>query len=430
MAVAVKTTPEMTARDPRQLLLLGSLLGTAYVLFSFWLIFSGLPMLWRVLEVDKIFNEFLASALLLLVTVPVVFGLVLLGKRLEGPHPTPGVRAGSFIGAFTLFLLLLLTVGIGNNWLEPSDMSPVVGTVVTWGVVGGGLLFLWFWIFRKPGFLDWLVRAEENGWFHAASYKPNQGLRVRRGTVIGLLLVGFCGIYTLISHRMLSSAGWELRLPFSRQLLLEKPGEFVEPKTQNEIVTAVEQAKQRKEIKELKLLRGGEYITPRTADEIVLAVKQAQERGEIKDLKLQKPPDYVVAQTDEEMKQAVQQSRARESREWYYQMRTLPLMFNVNIVLPLLFGLAVGWFSWRVVNWPNFADFLIATEAEMNKVSWTTRKRLFQDTVVVLVTVLLLTVFLFIVDILWIKILSNPLLKVLEIDVQAERQRQSGPTPW
>ena len=33
--------------------------------------------------------------------------------------------------------------------------------------------------------------------------------------------------------------------------------------------------------------------------------------------------------------------------------------------------LAVGlWFSFRLVNMPPFADFLIAVEAEMNKVSW------------------------------------------------------------
>ena len=41
----------------------------------------------------------------------------------------------------------------------------------------------------------------------------------------------------------------------------------------------------------------------------------------------------------------------------------------------------------------------IATEAEINKVSWTTRKRLIQDTTVVLVTVFLFTLFLFVVDI-------------------------------
>ena len=28
--------------------------------------------------------------------------------------------------------------------------------------------------------------------------------------------------------------------------------------------------------------------------------------------------------------------------------------------------LLVIWFSWRLVNWPTFADFLIATEAEIN----------------------------------------------------------------
>ena len=50
------------------------------------------------------------------------------------------------------------------------------------------------------------------------------------------------------------------------------------------------------------------------------------------------------------------------------------------------------WRAWRgMVNFPAFADFLIATEAEMNKVSWTTRKRLVQDTIVVLTTVVLMT---------------------------------------
>jgi preprotein translocase SecE subunit len=92
--------------------------------------------------------------------------------------------------------------------------------------------------------------------------------------------------------------------------------------------------------------------------------------------------------------------------------------------------LVAGWISWRIVNWPVFADFLIATEAEMNKVSWTTRKRLYQDTIVVLVTVVLFTLFLFVVDILWIKILSNPVLRVLDINPLEERAKQNAPTQW
>jgi preprotein translocase subunit SecE len=64
--------------------------------------------------------------------------------------------------------------------------------------------------------------------------------------------------------------------------------------------------------------------------------------------------------------------------------------------------LAIGvWFSFRLVNVPRFADFLIAVEAEMNKVSWPTRPELFRSSVVVIVLLLLLTVVLFVYDIAW-----------------------------
>jgi len=108
----------------------------------------------------------------------------------------------------------------------------------------------------------------------------------------------------------------------------------------------------------------------------------------------------------------------------------LPILYQLNIVIPLLIILVALWFAWRIVNWPTFADFLIATEAEMNKVSWTTRKRLVQDTIVVLVTVFLFTVFLFVVDILWVYILSNPAVRVLLVDPGAERAKQNAPTSW
>jgi preprotein translocase subunit SecE len=64
--------------------------------------------------------------------------------------------------------------------------------------------------------------------------------------------------------------------------------------------------------------------------------------------------------------------------------------------------LAIGvWFSFRLVNVPRFADFLIAVEAEMNKVSWPTRQELFRSSIVVIVLLLLLTVVLFVYDIAW-----------------------------
>ncbi|HUY92501.1 MAG TPA: preprotein translocase subunit SecE [Pirellulales bacterium] len=64
----------------------------------------------------------------------------------------------------------------------------------------------------------------------------------------------------------------------------------------------------------------------------------------------------------------------------------------------LLVGL---WLSYRVVNLPRFADFLIAVEAEMNKVSWPSRSELFRSSVVVMVTMFGLAGTLYAYDLLW-----------------------------
>ena len=72
--------------------------------------------------------------------------------------------------------------------------------------------------------------------------------------------------------------------------------------------------------------------------------------------------------------------------------------------------------------------------------TWTTRKRLFQDTIVVLVTVVLLTAFLFVVDVIFIWALGTPLKStfgididfpgVLQVDPFEARQKQMAPTDW
>jgi preprotein translocase SecE subunit len=97
------------------------------------------------------------------------------------------------------------------------------------------------------------------------------------------------------------------------------------------------------------------------------------------------------------------------------EYRSLTLLPAVPYTLPLLLALVTVWLAWRVVNLPAFADFLIATEAELNKVSWTTQKRLVQDTIVVLVTVVLMAVYLFGVDQLWRVSLSWKYIQVLVI---------------
>ncbi len=67
--------------------------------------------------------------------------------------------------------------------------------------------------------------------------------------------------------------------------------------------------------------------------------------------------------------------------------------------------LAVGiWLSFRAVNMPRFADFLIAVEAEMNKVSWPSKGELVRSSIVVIFTIAFLVAVLFVYDILWHKL--------------------------
>ncbi len=74
--------------------------------------------------------------------------------------------------------------------------------------------------------------------------------------------------------------------------------------------------------------------------------------------------------------------------------------------VPALIGAVLAWFTFRLLHYPPFVEFLIATEAEMNKVSWTSRDDLKRATTVVLVTVVLMAVFLFGVDWLWSSLLQ------------------------
>jgi preprotein translocase subunit SecE len=83
----------------------------------------------------------------------------------------------------------------------------------------------------------------------------------------------------------------------------------------------------------------------------------------------------------------------------FYALDDLAPLTRYAIVLSI--GAAIGWFIYRAVEFPPFVEFLIATEAEMNKVSWTTRDELRRATIVVLVTVAFMAVFLFGVDFLW-----------------------------
>ncbi len=344
MSVAEKSAAD-TATQPRQQLALHSLLGGVFILVFLWVIFAGLPELWTKAFGVKdgmlpLPNDFLSEALLLVATMVVGVGLGYLAHQLEKTYGQHGWRAGTIFAALWIYLIAWFSLEVVGGFLETREMDVPVLVIVNLAValgLGYGALR----VVTSAAYQSWLMRIEDQGWFHALPYKPTQGVRVRRGTVLALLVLGVCGLITMISHRVLGSDrlglgtnNWEWVIPFT-----------------------------------------------------------ANEAGS---------PPYLY----------------------------IPLMFKVHLVLPLVLAAALLWFAWRMVNWPTFADFLIATEAEMNKVSWTTRKRLFQDTIVVLVTVFLITAFLFVIDILWIWVLSNPFFQILHVNLKEEQQKQQEKTQW
>jgi preprotein translocase subunit SecE len=73
----------------------------------------------------------------------------------------------------------------------------------------------------------------------------------------------------------------------------------------------------------------------------------------------------------------------------------------------LAFGLALGLFllvvglAWRMMNKPSNADFLIATDSEMKKVNWTSRKDLIGSTKVVIAFMFFIAFFLAVMDVLF-----------------------------
>ena len=66
--------------------------------------------------------------------------------------------------------------------------------------------------------------------------------------------------------------------------------------------------------------------------------------------------------------------------------------------IPALLFFLLVWVVLKLVNSPRCADFMIATEGEMKKVSWSSRKEIMSSTLVVIITVFIMALLLMFVD--------------------------------
>jgi preprotein translocase SecE subunit len=453
-----------------------SLAGTAYALGALGIVFYVVPNLWETLG----WQSAASTAFRVVVQLVVLVGLIVFGARLLGPRAPHGARAGIFVGLLGFLTILLLTRW-ASLWIEYWSFdrglfSPTVGAVIT-AVIGLALLIGGIRLFMRPTTERLLSSFEDQGWFTTKGYKSLQGLRVRRGTIFGILVLAGAGIWTLMSHNTLNTGprDWSLNVPFTGRTTLYDAGDvgkelnekypgkdYFDPENYVKIEEANDSDLKAGKIasrsvfdQTVKTLKAEDKTPPTAAkpDLLVLDRYTLQEINRTIDpathVKIFSPnaSDYSTgdiversafnAEKDKLTKSGVSKDSLPVTVEPQpaggpTTFRTLTLLPSIALAVPLLLMAASLWLAWRVVNVPAFADFLIATEAEMNKVSWTTQRRLVQDTIVVLVTVVLMAFYLTACDLGWQALLKWPPIGILY--QQPEDQKNSATNieqrPW
>jgi preprotein translocase subunit SecE len=74
--------------------------------------------------------------------------------------------------------------------------------------------------------------------------------------------------------------------------------------------------------------------------------------------------------------------------------KTREVLIGISTGFLVLYALVVYW----IMNKPDNADFLIATDSEMKKVNWTTKGELFGSTRVVIIFIACIAIYLFLMD--------------------------------
>jgi len=74
---------------------------------------------------------------------------------------------------------------------------------------------------------------------------------------------------------------------------------------------------------------------------------------------------------------------------------------NTTLGISMATGVCLSVLAWWLMNKPSNADFLIATDSEMKKVNWTSRKDLIGSTKVVIAFMFMIAAFLFLVDVVF-----------------------------
>ena len=211
MATAVRPSTAAPQSNSRLGLAVASLFAALVVIAGFAAAVYGLPEVWGRLNVNNVLGAGLTAVLArLLIQIALVAVFVWVASVFAGVHPPRGLRGGIFIAISAIVTVFFIVRAVGMN-LEPMGGF---GLPVTAAVLAG-LLYGIYLLLTSPRIQECMVAIENQGWFHTFSYKRTQGLRARRYTLIGLLIIGWSGAYSLYTHATVGSGTWQLPVPFT-----------------------------------------------------------------------------------------------------------------------------------------------------------------------------------------------------------------------
>jgi preprotein translocase subunit SecE len=95
-------------------------------------------------------------------------------------------------------------------------------------------------------------------------------------------------------------------------------------------------------------------------------------------------------------------------------LKAIMLAGRITAGLSVAIAISLSYVLWRMMNKPSNVDFLIATDSEMKKVNWTSRRELIGSTKVVIVFMILIAALLFTLDMYFTRVFH--LFGVLDAD--------------
>src|SRR3954470_10312149 len=205
MAVAVQ--PSAETRKPAQPmgLIAASAVGAVYVLVAAAVVLRLIPWLWDngvSQAITGATNSFVAITAQLLAQLAAAVGLIWFGARLaSGPR-----HAGWRGGVVLMVGVVLVGFFAAKGLYDTSSRGFSAGGILLMAVYAAILFFL-VQFFRTGKFSEWALAVDQGGWLDTHTHKRTQGLRVRRLTILGILLIAGTGIWTLMAHNYLPKNG-------------------------------------------------------------------------------------------------------------------------------------------------------------------------------------------------------------------------------